>query len=209
MKTITDEVVFTACVFYEIQRHNFPFTTSIERRTLNVEKRESTYNIPGLAIAALFVTGYLAGIACVCFLQDTWLQQWNFFGLKLLQQAEHFQIDKTALFFLCIRKRLSAFFLLWLLSFSSVRWISTGGFFLFSGLAAGTVMEALAIRYGIRGLGFYLALILPQALCYVPAFFTIGRGRRKIFLPTVVVIIGILLESYVNPAILLWALRKM
>lgn len=70
-------------------------------------------------------------------------------------------------------------------------------------------MEVLAIRYGIRGLTLSFVLILPQALCYIPAFFIIGKGRRKIFLPTLVVIIGILLESYVNPSILLWALKKM
>lgn len=176
---------------------------------MNVAKKERELKRPGLVIVVLFIAGYLAGIACVCFLQEIWLQQWNFLGLELLQRAEHFQIERTALFFLCVRRRLGAFFLLWLMSFSSVRWLFSGGFFLSCGLAAGTVMEVLAIRYGIRGLTLSFVLILPQALCYIPAFFIIGKGRRKIFLPTLVVIIGILLESYVNPSILLWALKKM
>ena len=188
---------------------------------------------PGIFILLLALAGYLLGIFWVCFRQELWIQQWDLFGLELLRKAEYLEIDKRALLFLCIRNRLGAFLLLCILSGSILRWQAVSLFFLLGGVFTGSLMEVLAIRYGVRGLLLYVAMIFPQYLCYLPAFFALGKSmvrmeerflgeqgrelklwqkRRKVRTVAVcflVVITGTLLESYVNPEILLFVLKTL
>ena len=98
------------------------------------------------------------------------------------------------------------------------------------GIGWGALMAILGLRYGIKGLMIMLAAISPQVIVYLPAclyFFHLcyllcvklyfphkdywkGNGTTKVFLfknliyicmAIVVVIIGVVLESYVNPKI--------
>lgn len=80
-------------------------------------------------------------------------------------------------------------------------------------LSIGILMEALALQYGVWGIGVFTAGILPHYLFYIPAYLLVYRGclRTRIeggkgvllFLTAFgVVIIGSITESYVNPFLL-------
>ncbi|MDD7025844.1 MAG: stage II sporulation protein M [Lachnospiraceae bacterium] len=174
----------------------------------------------GLLLPLLFLLGFLSGVACICVFRDYWLTVITSLEPDFLWKIEQIDVDKSALFFLTLGKRLRAFFLLWILSYSLLKNPAATVFFFYSGACVGTVMELLAIKYGIRGLLFYLGMILPQALFYTPGYLLLGlfclnrirrneEGKRekrrkdyRIWMALGSVIIGILLESYVNPELL-------
>lgn len=166
----------------------------------------------------LFALGFLAGTLWVGLGREGWLMAATWLEPDFLWKIEHISVDKRALFFLTAGKRLRAFFLLWLLSYSLFRRVGTLGYFLYGGLCAGCVMELLIIKYGITGLLFYLGLILPQALFYIPGYMLMGnfclrrargygmpkKAGQKKNLGRAGLVLGILmagafLESYVNP----------
>ena len=106
----------------------------------------------------------------------------------------------------------------------------------YMGLSAGCLLSVAVIRYGIRGILFVAAGLLPQAFFLVPAYiglfiwavsinrtlyapktyldgyerysrqFYLKKGTQ-IVMVTVVVIMGCLLESYVNPNIVHFILK--
>lgn len=184
----------------------------------------------GIYILFLFIVGFLTGVITMCLMEDNWLMQANMLDQNFIAKINYIEIDKRALLFLCMGKRLRAFFLICLLSFSVVNVFSTSFFFVSSGIYIGSIMEILAIRYGVKGLLFYLAMTMPQGIFYVAGFAMLGvwclkvekiienTGAKKqirvnekgqLFLSFGAIILGILLESYVNPEIFLWFIKKM
>lgn len=104
------------------------------------------------------------------------------------------------------------------------------------GLSAGMFLMTAILRYGLKGVILFLTAIFPHYLFYLPAWFLLLRGARELccclYFPgncqrtyingrkdeirfgagvllkvSGVVIIGILLESYVNPKLLLGFLK--
>lgn len=104
------------------------------------------------------------------------------------------------------------------------------------GLSAGMFLMTAILRYGLKGVILFLTAIFPHYLFYLPAWFLLLRGAKELccclYFPgncqrtyingrkdeirfgagvllkvSGVVIIGILLESYVNPKLLLGFLK--
>lgn len=154
--------------------------------------------------------------------QENWLITDGILNLDYIYKIEELIIDKRALFFLCLEKRLRAFFLLFLLAFSSVNIFVNILFFFLHGLYIGSVMELLTVRYGIQGIGVYASLVLPQGIFYIVGFLVLGcwcwnmekspdgeqrkkkdkvqqfADKGRLFTAFICVCIGIILESYVN-----------
>lgn len=173
-----------------------------------------------LAIIVLFISGFLPGLFWVSLQRDSWIAAVPQLEPDFLWKIEQMSVDKRALFFLTGWKRLRAFFLLWLLSWSLLNKPFALLFFCYQGMSAGMVIELLWIKYGIKGFFFYFGMVFPQLLFYVPGFFLLGvfclkkqgrqvegvvRMKRSIREPLIglgIVMIGIVLESYLNPEFL-------
>ena len=177
---------------------------------------------PIVFIMILSVLGFVTGILTIVLWQENWLISGEILEQEFIYKIRNMNIDKRALFFLCLGKRLRAFFILFLLAFSSVNIFSNVLFFLLSGLYVGSVMELFAVRYGMQGILIYLSLVLPQGIFYVIGFMTLGcyclklekipvlssnikveklkrtGDRGKIVAAFIFIFGGILLESYVN-----------
>lgn len=177
---------------------------------------------PLVYILLITFIGFITGVLSIALWKENF-----FFGDGILEQKFIFKIqdvnmDKRALFFLCLGRRLRAFFLLFLLAYSSVNVLSNTLFFSLNGFYIGSVMELLAIRYGIQGLWIYMGMIFPQGIFYAFGFACLGcwclnmevrqeqgiRGKvkkiqnsidwKKILLSLGAILLGIILESYVN-----------
>ena len=177
---------------------------------------------PLLLILIVSILGFVTGIFMVALWQENWLVTNGILNQDFMHKIDELMIDKRALFFLCIEKRLGAFFLLFLLAFSSVNVFVNVLFFVFHGLYIGSMVELLVIRYGLQGSLMYASLVLPQGIFYVIGYLllgywclsaermTSGVNRKKeeklkgimkkgcLLKAFVFVFIGIILESYVN-----------
>ena len=179
---------------------------------------------PILLILFMSVLGFITGVLTIALWQENWLVNEGILNQDFIYKIEDLNIDKRALFFLCFGKRLRAFFLLFLLAFSSVNVFTNVIFFFLNGLYIGSIMELFIIRYGMQGLLMYLFFVLPQGIFYMIGFLVLGcwclgqervgneRRKKKEKIQTVkdqgrlgvsfmFVFVGIILESYVNSKI--------
>lgn len=140
------------------------------------------------------------------------------------------QVNSKSLFVYILFKRLKEMGLLVLLSTTVVGIVCIYGYTGLLGMGTGILLAVSCLRYGAKGLLLMLSAAFPQMLVYLPVFLYIfhlcyllcvklyfphkdfwkSNSSTKVFLfknilyiliAIAVVIIGILLESYVNPKI--------
>lgn len=179
---------------------------------------------PILFIILISILGFISGVLTIALWQENWLVNEGILNQEFIYEIKDLNIDKRALFFLCLGKRLRAFFILSLLAFSVVNVFSNTVFFLLNGFYIGSMMELFAIRYGMQGIMMYLSLTLPQGFFYIIGFITLGcwclnlekktidipitnrnaeklqRGGKKgrLIIAFLIILVGIILESFVN-----------
>lgn len=117
--------------------------------------------------------------------------------------------DCRSLLLYVLKERCLVIPIIFLLSTTYLAAWAVYGALLWYGAASGAVLGVAVLRYGIRGIFLVLAAGIPQYLFYVPAMVMALRlsvrqrtPNRKFFVQflilEVVVIIGCILESYVN-----------
>lgn len=178
-------------------------------------------------IIGLCLGGFLFGSILTSLTRDHWLAIIPWLDPDTFWKIEELDVNKRALFFLVIEKRLGAFFLFWLLSKSIFGRLVNVVFFFLQGFFVGLVMELMIIKYGIRGMFFYFGMIFPQGLCYLLGYFILGllfwkrskkvevirlhsgsvvlgkeRSRGKLAFGLTMIIMGILLEVTVHPELI-------
>lgn len=149
-----------------------------------------------------------------------------------LYHLKYITIDSNVFFVYVLRERLGTLFVLFVLSTTYLGIVTVWLYTVWLGAAAGMLLSACAIRYGLKGLLLVITGIFPQQLFLVPACIFLLywchdlcaniyfpgmvtesyniRSRQKIlkkilklFLIIGVVIIGCFLESYVNPQLVI------
>ena len=180
---------------------------------------------PVIWILIFSILGFFIASLAIVMQQENRLIKEGILNQEFIYDTEMLIIDKRALFFLCFGRRIRAFFLLFLLAFSSVNIFVNSIFFLGCGIYTGSIMELLAVRYGMQGIGMYFTMIFPQGIFYALGFGILGcwclnqervqsniknrkveklrniKNKKAVILAFVLVLIGIFLESYVNPKI--------
>ena len=175
-----------------------------------------------LLLFIIVVLGFITGVLTIALWQENWLVQEEILNKEFIFKINELNIDKRALFFLCLGKRLRAFFILFLLAFSTVNIFVNIIFFSLNGLYIGSVMELFAIRYGMQGIIMYLSLVLPHGIFYVIGFMILGcwclnlekntltalnrkieklkriKDIGRIAIAMIFILIGVILESYIN-----------
>ena len=190
----------------------------------------------GYYIIYLFTIGLFLGILIVNLGYDTWITDGSLLGADMVSRLKSSTPDGRGLFGYIIRHRLFTVCMLGLLATTVIGLPVVCGYVCYSGLAAGCLLSVAVIRYGIRGLLLMAAGILPQGLLLIPAYTAlfiwavsvnrmlysknpykepymryskqtyIKKGIQIAGIMTVV-IIGCLLESYVNPKMLHFILK--
>jgi len=114
------------------------------------------------------------------------------------------------LFMQCMWKRVTVLLCILMLTCTTMRVLVYRGIIACSGFVVGLLLKLFYLWYGIKGMGLLLVASVPHYLFYIMAYgllyWNFERNRlrvRKNYLSVLVsvavVIIGILLESYVNP----------
>lgn len=184
----------------------------------------------------LFMLGLFLGILVVNVGYDAWIENGTFLGTEMLEKLENSTLEGGSLFRYILKHRLSTLCMLSLLATTMFGIAVMCCYICYMGIAAGCLLSVAVVRYGIRGLIFMIAGIFPQGILLIPGYAALflwaaGINRvlyakgtytdslekysRQFYLKKgmqilciiIVVIMGCLLESYVNPGILHLALN--
>lgn len=184
----------------------------------------------------LFMIGLFLGILIVNAGYDTWIRNGSLLGTEMILRLKNSVPDGGELFGYIMKHRLFTVFMLGILGTTMIGIPAVCGYVCYTGLAAGCLLSVAVIRYGIRGLLLMAAGVFPQGLLLIPAYIALFiwtlnvnrilyakspygdhyiRAGRQSYLKkgiemigiVAVVIIGCLLESYVNPRMLYFILK--
>ena len=184
----------------------------------------------------LFMIGLFLGILIVNAGYDTWIRNGSLLGTEMILRLKNSVPDGGELFGYIMKHRLFTVFMLGILGTTMIGIPAVCGYVCYTGLAAGCLLSVAVIRYGIRGLLLMAAGVFPQGLLLIPAYIALFvwtlnvnrllyvkgpygdhyiRTGRQSYLKkgiemisiVVVVIIGCLVESYVNPKMLHFILK--
>ncbi len=187
-------------------------------------------------VVYLFTIGLFLGILIVNVRYDTWIKDGSILGTDMIFRLKNSSPEGIGLLGYIMKHRLFTICMLGLLATTMVGLPAVCGYICYVGLAAGCLLSVAVIRYGIRGLLLMAAGIMPQGIVLIPAYvamfiWAMGVNRmlyakspykdcyvrhsRQMYLKKgvqivgiiAVVIIGCLLESYVNPKMLHFILK--
>lgn len=179
----------------------------------------------------LFTIGLFLGILIVNLGYDTWIKDGSLLGADMIVRLKNSVPDGNGLFGYIMKHRLFTVCMLGILATTIIGLPAVCGYICYAGLSAGCLLSVAVIRYGIRGLLLMAAGILPQGILLIPAYMALFvwavsvnrmlysknpykeyyiRYSRQVYIKkglqimgiAAVVIIGCLLESYVNPKLL-------
>lgn len=178
----------------------------------------------------IFFLGIIVGIIVVFLFRGRLLSDIYVMNEEWILYMQSGQVNSKSLFVYILLKRMKELGMLVLMSTTFAGLVCIYGYTGLMGMGTGMLMGVACLRFGIKGLMMLLSASFPQVLVYVPAFLYIfhlcytlciklyfphkdywkSSSSTKVFLfknlfaiiiTIVVVIIGILLESYVNPKI--------
>lgn len=188
----------------------------------------------------VFLTGFFLGTVIMNMGKSILLEKTGLLDEYTLYHMKYMTINSNALFYYVLRQRLGILLVMAVFATTYLGLAVEIGVVLWYGLAGGSFLSALVIRYGLKGVLFAVTGMIPQYLLYVPAMVLLlfwcenvcrsiyfrhtvygengGHGiRRNIPLLqkktpiiqllllggiAVLVIMGCMLESYVNPFLL-------
>ena len=173
-------------------------------------------------IFVIVFLGFVTGVLVVALGKDNFLLNDGILNSEFLMKMQDINVDKRSLFFLCLGERLRAFILMVLLAYSTINVFYCNLYFALQGFYIGSVMELLAIRYGGYGMFLYLGMIFPHGIFYGLGFLCLGcwclqlektsetgirrkveklrdnSNRIKVWIALGFILVGVILESYVN-----------
>lgn len=163
-------------------------------------------------IVFVCIISFLFGTGMISLWQENLFFQKNILNVDFFREISNMYIDKRALFFLCLKERLGAFFIMLLMSSTIWNIAFVLFYFMLHGFAIGCVVEILIIRYGWNGVAIYLFTVLPQCILYVIGYLILGcwclnrekaeskdnlaeRKLGMIFVAFIINLLGIYIES--------------
>ncbi len=198
--------------------------------------RRQSFMSNGYHMAYLFLIGFFIGILIVNLGHEAWIENGSLLGTDMMSRLQSSRPQGAGMVTYILRHRLSVVCMLSLISTTMIGLPILCAYICYTGLAAGCLLSVAVIRYGIRGLLFMAAALFPQAFLLIPAYaglflWTVSLNRTlyasrtnlaayerfssRFYLEkcaqivgiVLVVIMGCLLESYVNPNILHFVLK--
>lgn len=181
----------------------------------------------------LFCAGMIVGIFLLSLGKAFLLEHTSLLDEDTLYQMKYMTVDNKALFWYVFRRRIFGVIFLLVVSTTYLGMVACRGTALWYGFSAGVFVSTLIARYGLKGILLAIVSIFPQYLLYMPAmimllvwceaFFrgiyyhgvdsgtedkkTAMKRARKVFLIIVIMAVGCLMESYINPYFLLGFLK--
>ncbi|CUX41701.1 stage II sporulation protein M [Clostridium sp. C105KSO13] len=161
---------------------------------------------------AFFMPGFLLGILYVNLIMKKYTAEPGIFSDYFLKQYQTAEIVAQEYIWYLIKIRVTPFLLLLGLSFTKLRKFSSIAFLIWTGFSCGMLLSMAVLGMGVKGSILCFVGILPQFLLYVPAYmvviwygYTYPKNRwnmQKTVFAGVAMVIGIVLEAYVNPILM-------
>ncbi|MCH5251041.1 MAG: stage II sporulation protein M [Lachnospiraceae bacterium] len=193
-------------------------------------------NRTGYYLLYLFMLGLFLGILFVNIRHDVWIKDDGLLNAEMMKQLKNSELNGSYLFGYIVRHRISVILIVSLLASTVIGLPIVCAYVCYLGASAGCMLSVAVIRYGIRGVFFIAASIFPQGLLLIPAYFLLfiwsldcnrslytnidgmqGRyflGRQvllrkgiKLIGILILVLLGCIVESYVNSQILHFVLK--
>lgn len=184
----------------------------------------------------LFLTGLFLGILFVNIRHDVWIKDDGLLNAVMIKQLQNSVLDGNYLFGYIVKHRVFAILTVGLLASTIIGLPVICGYVCYLGVSAGCILSIAVARYGIRGLFFMAASILPQGIVLIPGYillfiWSMDCNRRlygKFNMPDeryfagkqflikkvikllgilIIIISGCAIESYVNPKILHYVIK--
>lgn len=184
----------------------------------------------------LFIIGFALGVIIMNLNQRNLLIDTGVLDEYTLFHLKYINIDADVFFFYILGKRFQSLFWILLLSTTYLGIIIVWGYAFGVGVSFGLLLSASIIRYGIKGIALVFIGIFPQQLLMFPMFIfllymayeiclsiyfkdlytgsfllksqqTFWKRVMYIFFISLVMFFACILESYVNPKLLLEFLK--
>ena len=180
-----------------------------------------------LPLRFLFLIGFGIGLFAAYFGRGIWFQTTGILDEDTLYRMKYMTVDSGVLFAYVLCKRCRNFFVLIIMATTYLGLVFCGGITVKYGFSIGFFISSAVYRYGIKGLLLGIVGAFPQYLCYVPAILLLirwcenlhrsiyfyhnitGQGKKslpgrlgKLALILIVLIVGCVLECFVNPVLL-------
>lgn len=162
-----------------------------------MEKRFKSFRL--IWIPILFVLGMLLGILLVYCYREGFLSRAGILSSYYIKKLKYLEPDRMAMGEYVIKKRLWFWLVCVLILIGRFKnpALLLGSVIL--GTMAGILTEICVLKFGLTGLLLMLALILPQWLFYGWGCFFWLKGKiGNVFRGGVLILLGILTESYLN-----------
>lgn len=180
-----------------------------------------------LPLRFLFLIGFGIGLFAAYFGRGIWFQTTGILDEDTLYRMKYMTVDSGVLFAYVLCKRCRNFFVLIIMATTYLGLVFCGGITVKYGFSIGFFISTAIYRYGIKGLLLGIVGAFPQYLCYVPAILLLirwceelhrsiyfyhnitGQGKKslpgrlgKLALILIVLVLGCILECFVNPVLL-------
>ena len=179
-----------------------------------------------LPLRFLFLIGFVIGLSAAYFGRRIWFQTTGILDEDMLYRMKYMTVDSGVLFAYVLCKRCRNFFVLIIMATTYLGLVFCGGITVKYGFSIGFFISTAIYRYGIKGLLLGIVGAFPQYLCYVPAILLLirwceelhrsiyfyhnitGQGKKslpgrlgKLALILMVLVLGCILECFVNPVL--------
>lgn len=200
-------------------------------QTAAIEKKYSMEDITFTKyIKFLFLGCFIIGIVYANILGEEKLTGLGILNEYFIEKFKFTSIRKESIFFYILEERLPVIICILVFVFTSFRLIAGGVFIGWQGFSAGFLLSTAIIKYGIKGMALIGGAIFPHYLVYIPLYIiylqlaaflqqktsclkketqaSYSKSKRyavSLFVVSLIFcafIIGIFLESYVNPPLL-------
>lgn len=162
-----------------------------------------------MSFLSLFAVSLTVVMLAVLFQKSELLFQTQVLDKSMLGLMKYQAGNSRSLFWFVLKERWWIVPLLFLMSTTYLAAAVSYGMVIWYGAGTGAILAIAMLRYGIRGIFLILGAVFPQYLLYVPVMVvTLKLSRRQrtpckrfflqLILLEVVVIMGCVLESYVN-----------
>lgn len=163
-------------------------------------------------LLAFFMPGFLFGILYVNLIMKKYTAEPGIFSDYFLKQYQSASIVAEEYIWYLIKVRAVPFLILLGLAFTKMRKAASIAFLAWTGFSAGMLLSMAVLSMGIKGSILCIVGILPQFLLYIPAYMVIiwysytypqnrWNTQKSIFLG-LTMLVGIILEAYINPILM-------
>lgn len=160
-------------------------------------------------LLAFFMPGFLIGILYVNLIAKQYASGPGIFSDYFLNQYSTLNVVAEEYVWYLLQIRLFPFLALLGLAFTKIRKVSAVAFLVWTGFSCGLLLSMAVLSLGIKGSLLCIVGILPQFFLYIPAYLIViwysytypvnrWNGQKTAFVSSAM-ILGILLEVYVNP----------